>query len=155
MHLDPAVQDVIGAVRRGDRDKLLEVLSSDPAAASPHWVPGFKPSQPIANDSVPLFCVSESSFRGTNERGNEYELVQDLARAGADVDFEGGMPFVSAVSYGVPRATEAMLDCGAAIDGVDGDGTPMAYALHFGHSEVAELLARRGAKTDLRFAAGL
>jgi hypothetical protein len=40
-----------------------------------------------------------------------------------------------------------LLDSGAAIDGVDGDGVPLAYAMHFGFVEVAELLGRRGATT--------
>ena len=155
LHLDADVRDVIAAVRAGDRERLLEVLRDDPLASSPRWVPGFTPPKPAPNDSVPLFCVSEASFRGTNKRGNEYDLVRDLAAAGAEVDLQGGMPFVGAVSFGVLGATEALLDCGAAIDGVDGDGAPMAYALHFGFSEIAELLARRGAKLDLRFAAGL
>ena len=41
------------------------------------------------------------------------------------------------------------------VDGVDRDGVPMAYAMHFGFTAIAELLAGRGAKLDLRFAAGL
>ncbi len=155
LHLDSDVRDVITAARTGDRERLLEVLRDDPSASSPKWVSGFTPPHEAPNDSVPLFCVSEGTFRGTNQRGNEYDLVRDLAAAGAEVDLQGGMPFVGAVSFGVLDATEALLDCGAAIDGVDGDGTPLAYALHFGASEIAELLARRGAKLDLRFAAGL
>jgi hypothetical protein len=155
LHLDPAVQDVIGAVRTGNRDALLAALREEPRAANPFWVPGFAAPERAPNDSIPLFCVSEASARGTNEHGNEYELVRDLAAAGASVDADGGVPLVAAVSFGVLRATEALLDCGGAVDGVDGDGALLAYALHFGHTDVAGLLARRGAKTDLRFDAGL
>jgi hypothetical protein len=155
LHLDPAVRDVIAAVRTGDRERLLEVLRDDPEASGPSWVPGFVPPELIPNDSVPLFCVSEASFRGTNKRGNEYDLVRDLVAAGAEADFQGGMPFIGAVSFNSLGAAAAFLDCGAAVDGVDCDGTPMAYALHFGYSAMAELLARRGAKLDLRFAAGV
>src|SRR5262249_61926643 len=50
---------------------------------------------------------------------------------------------------------EALVDCGAMVDGVDRDGVPMAYAMHFGFTAIAELLAGRGAKLDLRFAAAL
>jgi ankyrin repeat protein len=38
---------------------------------------------------------------------------------------------------------------------VRGDGAPMAYALYFGFTDIAELLAQHGARLDLRFAAGL
>ena len=38
---------------------------------------------------------------------------------------------------------------------MDGDGTPLAYAMHFAYSDIAQLLAQRGATLDLRFAAGL
>jgi hypothetical protein len=155
LHLDPAVQAVIAAVRNGDLARLREILSADPAGANPGWVAGFSAPKPVPNDSIPLFCVSEGVWRGTNSRGNEYELTRVLAAAGADVDIEGGLPLASAVSFGAVRVVEALLDCGAAVDGVDGDGVPMAYAMHFGFGEVAERLARRGAKLDLRFAAGL
>lgn len=155
LHLDPAVRDVIAAARSGDREGLLVALREEPRAANPFWVSGFTAPRQPPNDSIPLFCVCEGSFRGTNARGNEYELVRDLASAGAEVDGEGGVPLVAGVSFGVLRAVEALLDCGAAIDGVDGDGAMLAYALHFGYTDIAELLARRGAKTDLRFDAGL
>ena len=57
-----------------------------------------------------------------------------------------------AISFDCIGAVEALLDCGAAVDGVDGDGTPLAYAMHFGYPEIAQLLAQRGATLDLRFA---
>jgi len=155
LYLDPSVQRAIAAVRSGDREALLEILRDDPSAANPHWVPGFSSPALVPNDSIPLFCVSEAAFRHTNTRGNEYDLVRDLAKAGADVDFQWGMALAAAASFGVPRAVEALLDSGAEIDGVDDDGTHLAYALHFGFSETAQLFARRGAKTDLRFDAGL
>ena len=155
LHLDPSVQGVIAAVRCGDRESLLEILRDEPWASNPRWVAGFASPAHAPNDSHPLFCVSEASHRGTNARANEYELVRDLASAGAEVEIQRGMPFIAAVSFNVIRAAEALLDCGAAVDGVDGDGTPLAYAVHFGYREMAGLLAQRGAKLDLRFAAGL
>jgi ankyrin repeat protein len=155
LYLDPSVQDAIAAVRSGDRDALRAALRDEPRAANPFWVSGFAAPQQIPNDSIPLFCVSEAAARDTNKRGNEYELVRDLASAGAVVDLQGGMPLVAGVSFGALRAVEGLLDSGAAIDGPDGDGTMLAYALHFGYTDIAELMARRGAKTDLRFDAGL
>ena len=82
-------------------------------------------------------------------------MTRMLVAAGADIHIEGDIVLESAVSFDVIDAVAALLDSGAAIDGVDGDGVPMAYAMHFGFVEVAELLGRRGAKRDLRFAAGL
>jgi ankyrin repeat protein len=156
LHLEPAVQDVIAAVRTGDLAKLREILRSDPTAANPKWVPGYTPARdPIANDSIPLFCVSEAAWRKTNRREGDGELVRALIAAGAEVDAERGLPLVGAVSFNVIGVVEALLDGGAAPDGVDGDGVPMAYPIHFGFGAVAELLAARGAQIDLRFAAGL
>jgi ankyrin repeat protein len=155
LHLDPAVQRVILAVRSGDIEMLRDTLRADPAAANPRWVAGFHRPTPIPNDSIPLFCVSEGVFRGTNTQPNVYDMTRMLIAAGADIHIEGDIVLESAVSFDAIDAVAALLDSGAAIDGVDGDGVPMAYAMHFGFVEVAELLGRRGAKRDLRFAAGL
>jgi hypothetical protein len=155
LYLDPAVQDTIGAVRRGDLDSLTGILRCEPAAANPRWVPGFSAPHPIPNDSIPLFCVSEAVFRGTNQRHNEFEITRALLAAGANITIEDDIVLAAAVSFNAIRAAEALLDSGAPVDGVDGDGVPMAYAVHFGFREMAELLAQRGAKLDLRFAAGL
>ena len=57
-------------------------------------------SDPIPNDSIPLFCVSEAVFRKTNREGNDYELASELIAAGADVDTAAGLPLVGAVSFG-------------------------------------------------------
>jgi ankyrin repeat protein len=155
LYLDPAVQQVIAAVRVGDLSGLRQVLRAEPRAANPHWVQDDRRPDPIPNDSIPLHCVSEGVFNGTNRRGNDYELARALIEAGAEVDIEGGTPLNAAVSYNAAGAVRALLDGGAAVDGVRGDGAPMAYALYFGFTSIAEELARRGAKLDLRFAAGL
>jgi len=65
------------------------------------------------------------------------------------------LPLTSALSFHAVRVVEALLDSGVAVDGVDGDGVPMAYPLHFSDRDLAEMLARRGATLDLRFAAGV
>lgn len=156
LHLDPAVEAVISAVRTGDLAKLREILRSDHSAANPQWVPGYTPAKdPIPNNSIPLFCVSEAVFRKTNREGNDDDLARELIAAGAEVDAEGGLPLVGAVSFNAIDVTEALLDGGAAVDGVEGDGVPMAYPIHFGYGPVAELLAARRARVDMRFAAGL
>jgi hypothetical protein len=155
LHLEPAVQQVIDAVRCGDRSALQAVLHASPLAANPKWVTGYALPAHVPNDSIPLFCVSEGAFRRTNTRKNEYELTVDLVAAGANVEIEGGLPLTGAVSFGILGTVEALLEGGANVDGVDADGTPMAYAMHFGFVGIAELLAARRARLDLRFAAGL
>lgn len=155
LHLDPDVREVIVAVRQGDIERLRQVLRVEPDAANPKWVPGFERPEPIPNDSVPLHCVSEAVFLGINRNGNEGEITQALIDAGALIDIEGDLVYTSAISFNALRVVEVLLDRGAAIDGVDKDGVPMAYALHFGFTGSVELLGRRGAALDLRFAAGL
>ena len=155
LHLDPAVRDVIVAVRTGDLERLHTILQAEPSAANPKWVPGFRIPEPIPNDSIPLFCVSEAVIRKTNKRGNEYEITHALLNAGADIEITGGQALTGAVSFNAIHVVESLLDGGALVDGVDGDGTPMGYAMHFGYVDTAELLARRGAKLDLRFGSGL
>jgi ankyrin repeat protein len=155
LHLDQSVRLVVSAVHAGDVTALREILSSDPDSANPAWVPGFPVPKPVPNDSIPLFCVSEGVWSGTNRQCNEAEITRALIAAGANVDIEGGLPLASAVSFGTSHVVEALLEGGAIADGVDRDGLPMAYAMAFGFAAIAELLAERGARLDLRFAAGL
>src|SRR5262249_39259756 len=154
--LEPEAQDVIAAVRGGDLAKLREILRADPSAANPKWVAGYTPLRdPIPNDSIPLFCVSEAVWRKTNREGNDYELARELIAAGASVCGDGDLAMVGAVSFSAIGAVRGLLDGGAAVNGVDDDGVLMAYPIHFGFGAIAELLAERGARLDLRFAAGL
>ena len=155
LDLDPTVQQVIAAARIGDLSKLRSLLRTDPAAANPHWVRADLTPSPIPNDSIPLFVVSEGVFNGTNRQGNDDTLTRALIDAGADVEIERGTPLTAAVSFNAAGAVRALLEAGAAVDGVDRNGAPLAYALLFGFADVAELLAQYGAKLDLRFAAGL
>jgi len=154
LYLDPTVQQVIAAARRGELATMVGLLRADPAAANQRWVRGHTPEQ-IPNDSIPLDCVSEGVFYGTNTQRNDYQLARALIRAGADVDVDNGGPLKTAVSYYAPGAVRALLEAGAAVDSPEGNGMPMAYALGFGFSDIAELLADHGAQLDLRFAAGL
>lgn len=47
-----------------------------------------------------------------------------------------------------PALVEALLDFGAAIDGLADDGSPLMTALAFTYPDAAETLARRGARVD-------
>ncbi len=173
LHLDPNVRDVIAAIKVGDLDRVREILDEDLAAAEPHWVGEYSHSNPnlkreknrsnfepgpdtvVANDSVPLFIVSEAFFNGSNKKGNEYELAKALLDAGADPMIEGHLPMTSACSFNAMGTVRALLEAGAEIDGPGGHGINLCYALYFGFTELSEFLAAQGAKLDLRFAAGL
>jgi ankyrin repeat protein len=52
-----------------------------------------------------------------------------------------------------PALVEVLLDFGAAINGVEDDGTPLMTALAFGYPDAAETLVRRGARIDNLMAA--
>ena len=155
LNLDPTVQKVIAAARGGDLIRLRALLRADPTAANPRWVREDMAPARIPNDSIPLFCAAEAVFNRTNRRGNDDEIAAALIKAGAEVDIERGTPLTSAVSYNAYGIVRALLEGGALVNGVDGDGMPLAYALHFGFTDVAELLARYNPTLDLRFAAGL
>jgi hypothetical protein len=47
-----------------------------------------------------------------------------------------------------PALVETLVDFGAAINGLEDDGSPLMTALAFGHLDAAEALARRGARID-------
>ena len=102
---------------------------------------------------------------------NAAEIASILLQAGAEVDATahtyGGGPkqttmnlLVSSVwpcRAGVQaRLVEALLDGGAAIDGLTGDCSPVRTALDFGYHAAAVTLERRGCRIDhLDVAAGL
>jgi len=88
-------------VRSGDIETLRDTLRADPAAANPRWVAGFHRPTPIPNDSIPLFCVSEGVFRGTNTQHNAYDMTRMLVAVGADIHIEGDIVLESAVSFDV------------------------------------------------------
>jgi ankyrin repeat protein len=47
-----------------------------------------------------------------------------------------------------PALVETLVDHGAAVDGPEGDGSPLMTALAFGYPEAADTLVRRGARVD-------
>lgn len=92
---------------------------------------------------------------------NAVEIATLLLRAGAEVDALANMytypcttmeMLVSSVhpyKAGVQVAlVETLIDFGAAVNGVDDDGSPLMTALAFHYPAAAEALARRGARVD-------
>ncbi|MFC6229799.1 ankyrin repeat domain-containing protein [Paenibacillus allorhizosphaerae] len=91
----------------------------------------------------------------------EFETGRALIAAGADVNAlaidpdRGETSLQWAVSANDVAMAELLIDCGAAVDGLNGDLRPLAQALFYGCREAAEMLVRRGATVTLEFAAGL
>jgi ankyrin repeat protein len=94
---------------------------------------------------------------------NAVAIARALLEAGADVDAiantYGGGPAQTTMNLLVssthpagagvqPALVDTLVDFGAAIDGLDNDGSPLMTALAFGYLEAAEALVRRGARVD-------
>ena len=102
---------------------------------------------------------------------NAVEIARRLLDAGAEVDAladtYGGGPEQTTMNLlvssthpaemGVQSAlVDVLLDYGAAVDGLEHDGSPLMTALGFGYLEAAETLVRRGARVhNLAAAAAL
>lgn len=156
LHLDPDTQAVINAVWVNDVRQVREILTENPAAADPSYVTGYERTEDeIDNDSVPILAVAEAVFDGAVPPGeNERAMARAIMEAGANPELQHGLPVRHATSWNAFETVVALLDNGASVDGPYGHGCPMAFALHFGHPHFVRLFAERGAKLDLRFAAG-
>jgi ankyrin repeat protein len=92
---------------------------------------------------------------------SDERLVALLLERGADpnaANAHGATPLHQTGYSGLPWLARLLLDAGARVDlSARGDGgTPMVFALFWGHRETAELLAERGVHPrNLRAAAGL
>jgi ankyrin repeat protein len=99
---------------------------------------------------------------------NAPEVARLLLAAGAEPDalaetYGGGRDQTTLnllVSSAHPAAAglhapliEALLDFGAAVDGLDGNGSPLSTAIAFGYRDAADALAARGARVDTAFTA--
>ena len=110
-----------------------------------------------------LHYVAANGHEGFRQRtpSNAVEIARFLLEAGSEVDALADM-------YGHPCTTmqmlvssahpheagvqvplvDTLLDFGAAINGVDDNGSPLMTALRFQYPKAAEALARRGARVD-------
>ena len=83
-------------------------------------------------------------------------MSQALIDAWSIVDADDGRVLRTATSWPHIGVSEALFDGGAALDGSDGTGSPMAFALRFGFTQIAELFASHGVTIDaLRSRTGL
>jgi len=158
---DQAVQAVI----HGREGELASLLAVDPALAVAR--------SPAPHRATLLHYVAANGVEDELQRTppNAVAICRQLLAAGAapdalSVSYGGGnnqTPLCLLVSSGHPAAAGVQRDLlltlvqgGAAVDGLDGDGMPMATALVFGYSSAARALEEAGARVDnLYFASGL
>jgi ankyrin repeat protein len=162
--VEPLFEAAADAIVDGDAPTLRALLAghSDLARAR----------SPYGHHATLLHHVAANGIESTRQwqsPKNAVEMARILIDAGSEVDassdaYGGSTAMGLLVSSCHPAEAgvqvalvEALLDAGAAIDGVATDkGTPIETALVFGYPDAAEALARRGARIDdVLVAAGL
>ncbi len=143
------------AIVTGDRETLVRLIRRNPRLVRARSTRDHR--------ATLLHYVAANGHEGFRQRtpANAVEIARDLLEAGADADALANMyglqcttmeMLVSSVhphAAGVQSAlAETLLDFGAAVDGVDNDGSPLMTAFRFHYPRTAETLARRGARVD-------
>jgi ankyrin repeat protein len=142
----------ISAVINGEAADLRELLAADPALATAR--------ASAKHRATLLHYVSANAVEDGLQKTppNAVEIADILLAAGADADAtfqdgkSGSTPLVMLVTSGHPHdarlggaLVEAFVRGGASVDGLDGDGLPLSFALGFGYTDSAEALVRCGA----------
>ena len=109
--------DLKTAIRNGDADALIRLLSEDPSQSNAliRWG---------KNEHIlthPLHYVSDMLFEGALKKGKELPLVEALIQAGADPDFQrnredgkkSDTPLIGAASLAAEEVGLRLVDAGA------------------------------------------
>ena len=142
--------DVRTALRRGDAEKLRQILSADPAQANALVAYG-ENCQKLTHH--PLHYISDLVFNGVLPKGKEMPLVEALLAAGSDVDFGKGAKhetsLIGAASLGAEDVGLRLLDAGADPHARGNGGeTALHWAALFGELRLVERLIE-GANLEL------
>jgi hypothetical protein len=155
---EAAVDAVVG----GDEARLRDLLQQNPEL--------IRARSARAHRATLLHYVAANGVERQRTPPNAVAVARLLLDAGADVDatantYSGGnaqttmnllVSSAPPANAGLQEALAELLpDFGAAINGLDDDGSPLMTALSFGYVSVAETLARRGARIDNVVAAAL
>jgi ankyrin repeat protein len=158
-------ESAVDAVTSGDAATLESLLRDHPDLV--------RARSPREHRATLLHYVAANGVEDERQKspGNAVQVAEILLRRGADVDalaetYGGGTSqttlnlLVSSVHparAGVQAAlVETLVDFGAAVNGLEDDGSPLLTALAFHYAEAAETLVRRGARIDtIVTAAGL
>ena len=140
-----ANMDVKEAIRTGDAEALLRLLSEDASRADAliHW------GKDDCIQTHPLHYISDMIFEGTLKRGKELPLIEALIAAGADLDFQklredekkGDTPLIGAASLGAEDVGLRLLEAGARpeLRGMFGE-TALHWAAFLGEDRLAARL---------------
>src|ERR1700741_622800 len=156
-------ESAVDAVIDGDAETLASLLRTSPELV------GARSSR--AHHATLLHYVAANGVEDDRQKTppNAVTIAEMLLRAGAEVDAVADMYGGKATTMGLlvssvhpARArlqcalVETLLDFGAAIEGIAGDGLPLLTALAFGYPDAAQTLVDRGARIDsIVAAAGL
>ena len=152
-----AFESAVDAIVDGDLDTLQSLLSQFPALVEARSA--------RMHQAMLLHYIAANGVEDFRQRtpDNAIEIARHLLESGAEVDalantYGGGKRQTTMnllVSSAHPAAAglmvplvEALLDFGAAINGLEDDGSPLMTALSAGYLEAAEALTRKGARID-------
>jgi uncharacterized protein len=129
--------ELFDAIERGEVDRVRRLLTAgaDPDAIRPDHAPGWRP----------LHAAIEAM-----DDGGPLASVAALLEHGAAVDGwdreHDATPLLMAVFRGQTAAVRLLVDAGADVNVVGGEGdSPLRWAAHAGDIELARLLLARGA----------
>ncbi len=146
---DPSAFDFAAALKRGDVDRLRELLAADPTLATS-----------IVNGNRPLHLFADAP----GHRPNAAAVVSLLAAAGADLDAHaiGTWHHETALHWAASNddveLIDVLLDAGADIEHPGssiGGGPPAQSALGYAQWAALRRLVERGAQVGLSHAAAL
>lgn len=157
--------DAVQAIITGDAEALRALLAAEPSLVTMR--------SSSEHHATLLHYVAANGVEDELQKSpsNAPEIAQILIDAGAEVDalagtYGGGLSQTTlALLVSSSHPSEAgvqadlvkiLCDAGAAVDGLDDDGMPLATAITFGYPKAGEMLAECGARVDnIIFAAAL
>lgn len=158
---DAVFSEAVEAITTGDEAGLRALLQAHPGLV--------RARAPFAHQATLLHYVAANGVEVQRSPGNAPAIARILLDAGAAADATAPVygtsdttlclavtsvhPYLTGVQAGL---VDVLIDYGAKVDGVSGDGAPLGCALLFGYKQAAERLVLRGARVDnLVYAAGL
>jgi len=143
----------VDAIVAGDEAGLRALLQAHPALV--------RERAPFAHQATLLHYVAANGVEVQRSPGNAPAVARILLEAGAEADALASVygpedttmcltvtsvhPYLAGVQASL---VDVLVDHGAKVDGVAGDGGPLGCALLFGYRGAAERLALRGARVD-------
>ncbi|MEM7456810.1 MAG: ankyrin repeat domain-containing protein [Planctomycetota bacterium] len=151
---EPLAVEIIGTIRQGDHQKLLETLRKNPRIAG---VIIYDREQDTGRSLLHIATDWPGQFPGVSK------TIEMITAAGCDPDVRMQGPHTEtplhwAASSDDTDAINALVNSGADLElsgSVTDGGTALSNAVNFGQWHAAELLVQLGAQTNLYQAAAL